>query len=457
MQVATPGKVCGPEGPCTAKICSAAGTCDEVATPGKSCPGKAPCFEGVCSGAGICNQLLKKKGASCQTIGLCGNGVCNSTGGCVDPAWPDPPACMIEQAGVFGECWTGVNDGSGGCKKVAKVGASCGCWVSPCSIGTCQADGSCLQKPNKPVGSACSSACVAGGTCDAAGLCAGPVAMAAACTPYADSDWSPVIYDCASYSCKPDGTCAASPKPAGSPCAPGYAYVSKPGLASCDSWNSCDGKGRCVAMTSQWFNDCAGGDPCSSSLKCVLGQCLTRGQDPDGAPCTKGCFSGTCTAGMCGMPGDLDDAMCGTDDVCLTNHCCGPLGVPSLTGSIDECTDTETGSCLSKNHTGNPCGDSADPCTVGTCLQEGFCHSGKVYFSEKCSSSDPCDDHYCHNGQCISDTQSGPKIVGGCDDGNPCTSDYAWGNCLCYHDSASTDGYYCAQGGHCLKGNCVPD
>jgi hypothetical protein len=409
----------------------------------------------VCDAAKVCTQV-PKPGASCQTIGLCGNGVCNSTGGCVDPAWPDPPACMTEQAGVFGECWTGVNDGSGGCKKIAKVGASCGCWVSPCSIGTCQADGSCLQKPSKPVGSACSSACVATGTCSEAGLCVGKVADGATCTPYADSDTTPVQADCASYACQADGRCAASPKPAGIWCNPGYTYVSKPGMAGCDYSNYCDGKGKCVASSGTSGGSCPSGDPCAAATECVAGQCLTKGQVPDGAPCNMGCFSGTCTAGACGLPGERHAEKCGTDTVCLTNECCGPFGSPGLTGSISWCSGLPTGSCWKETHLGEPCFGGPHDCYIGTCLQNGWCHGHKAPGGKKCGSSDSCDDRECFGEQCVSPVQLG-YVTPNCDDGNPCTSDYAWDKCFCDHTSSMTEGWSCAPGAHCTKGNCVPD
>jgi hypothetical protein len=455
VQVATPGKVCGPEGPCTAKICSAAGTCDEVATPGKSCPGKSTCFAGVCDAAKVCTQV-PKPGASCQTIGLCGNGVCNSTGGCVDPAWPDPPACMTEQAGVFSECWTGVNDGSGGCKKVAKVGASCGCWVSPCSIGTCQADGSCLQKPSKPVGSACSSACVATGTCSEAGLCVGKVADGATCTPYADSDTTPVQFDCASYACQADGRCAASPKLAGSKCEPGYAYVSKPGMAACNYSNSCDGKGRCVALSgTSGGGFCPSADPCAAATECVAGQCLTKGQVADGTPCAMGCFSGTCTAGACGLPGDLHSEKCILDEDCATSDCCGPFGLPQLTGSIGMCSTAPTGKCwhFSKSIY---CGSNDSECIIGVCGADLKCYFKNAALGTDCGIGGPCDDHFCHNGTCVNGADPGYNDWD-CDDGNPCTWEQAIDKCSCKFTGEYTEGWSCAPGAHCAKGNCVPD
>ncbi len=455
----TPGKTCGQDTPCASQICDASGACKAVPKTGKSCPAAGPCFTAQCSASGQCVQTANV-GAACETAGLCSNGVCNAQGACVDPAFPNPPACLAEQSSILSECWTGVPDSAGKCQKVAKVGASCGCSVSPCSIGTCQTDGSCLMKPSKPAGTPCSSKCVKNGICTSSGHCSGPVAPDALCDP---DDLGAVDAHkyCMKHQCQPTGDCVAVPQPAGTSCSKANETAYKAGQNSCGVYSVCDGQGRCTTTSKvQEGKNCDYNQPCSQSRVCQGGYCISIGPKPDGTACKDGCASGICVGGVCSGH-QPDEASCDDGNSCTEDGCCGATGKWALSLT---CPYQSIGSCSNPVILYKECTVNYGECLKGVCELgwSGVCvgkkqAAGTVCAVDKCGGEFVCNSY----GQCWFGAYSSPAAgKNPCDDGNPCTADSCQ-DCGCSHmpfvDQEGFGKISCPQGGHCLKGNCVPD
>jgi hypothetical protein len=435
----TPGASCGAESECSKLVCDAAGECKSVAKAGASC-GAGPCQSGACSADGQCIQQVKV-GAACQDPDLCGEGVCNVQGQCVSPQYQKKSECHVDTSSVLSECWAGVIDAFGKCTKVARVGASCGCWVSPCSIGTCQADGSCLQKPSKPAGTPCSSDCVADGVCTSAGKCSGTVAVGEWCS---DGEAFKASYGCRNPRCQADGDCAQEFLPAGSYCGDAISVVQPDAQLKCGKLDKCDGQGHCIVKNpAKNGTACSLGDPCSQGRTCFEGHCLGHGNKPDKTPCAFGCLVGACNGGWCEKTGPASDISCDDGNLCTEDACCG-------TNLGSNCWIVAPGECMHKPGT-FLCGDyecsysACDP-YIGQCV-EYYKLYGTPCGADACGTPHTCQVGYCK-------PAFGSML---CNDGNPCTVDYC-GSCGCTHTpDASAEGQTCAQGGHCLKGNCVPD
>ncbi len=436
-----PGKICGPGSFCTNQVCDAAGVCQVVAKLSADCP-SASCYAQECSAEGICTQKLKV-GAACSGPGLCGAGVCTAQGQCVDPLYPKPPACSLPLPTGPSECWTSAVDAQGKCTKVAKVGAACGCSISPCSQGTCQADGSCQLKPSKPPGAPCSSSCVKDGVCTSSGHCSGATEVGKSCEV---SNLSPLAASCTQGKCQESGDCTAEFAPAGISCAAAAVSAFGPGQMTCGKVATCDGKGTCVvANPAPAGTPCGGAGPCSPPGTCKDGYCLSQTPTLDGKPCTEGCAAGHCAGGVCTpkqSSGQLcDDGNACTEDVCCSANSCGsPV-----------CCGVAAGTCTHIIDAGKICFD--DGCTTGMCdTTTGQCAVKSFVTGKPCGTNSCGDKLVCIMFDCL--PASGAIS---CQDDNPCTVDYC-GSCGCTHaPDAYLEGQPCAQGGHCLKGNCVPD
>jgi hypothetical protein len=193
------------------------------------------------------------------------------------------------------------------------------------------------------------------------------------------------------------------------------------------------------------------------------------GNKADGKPCEMGCFLGVCDAGVCGGPGKANAQHCndgkgGNIDVCCVNGAAisstGKLQYP--TQGSEWCTYLPSAECIQV-----PVSQSV------TCVSEGCYVSTYSPETDSCvtgwpAPGTPCGKDACGqtfscskaNGGCVSDAYGNglsiyPSYSAPCDDDNTCTSDWCGGFGCCR--KPTSEGQPCAQGGHCLKGNCVPD
>ncbi len=309
---------------------------------------------------------------------------------------------------------------------------------------------------------------------------------------------------CYLVSCE-DDLCVAVPQRSGVSCEPrgqednpciagtcdgdGLCKVEKFSNTPCDDFDPCTlsdvcEEGRCQGVPIV----CADGNPCTGD-DCHQGAC-TFVPEPDGTacddndPCTSGekCAKAVCGGGRSTCP-CLVDSDCRDDgDLCNgvpecvsqddgTRACAiDPETIKRCdTSGDDACNQTacepETGQCVERPRTAEPC-DDGDPCTYrDTCAEDGACTGQDL----DCNDDDPCTDDVCAAGECVSVPNAAPcndddpcttgdLCVGGkcmgspnmCDDGNPCTED----TCLdgqCQHDA--TPNAPCDDGSPCTTGD----
>jgi hypothetical protein len=100
--------------------------------------------------------------------------------------------------------------------------------------------------------------------------------------------------------------------------------------------------GACVDILTNRYHCGACNDPCKGDELCIVGRCggcgnglcaASEGENPCSCPLDCGPCSGCCLAGLC-YPGQTADAcgegsgecsVCGTDERCISNRCCGDL------------------------------------------------------------------------------------------------------------------------------------
>ena len=432
----TPGKECGAQGPCGGKVCDATGQCKETIKEGPCDLG--PCINATCGADGKCSAQGIKVGATCKDSALCGEGVCNAQGQCVSPAYPKASECHVSTSSVLGECWAGVVSASGACTKVARVGAACGCWVSPCSTGTCQTDGTCLLKPSKPAGTPCSSDCVTDGVCTSAGKCSGKALVGKICN---DAEVLKTSYRCRTPRCQEDGNCAQEFVKAGISCQDLYPWMQK----GCGQLDKCDGQGHCIVKDPALDGTaCGTGDTqCSDGGTCFEGHCLSTGSKPNTTICSMGCASGHCEEGWCKTKWANANLSCSDGKYCTKDTCC----IDAFSDGY--CIGENPGTCI---HTIDKLTCFEGLCWVGMCDQPtGQCISKNI--SGPSCGEDACGFEYkCFAGGCVQTTTNDK-----CYDWNPCTLDKCT-DCGCsYAPDPAAEGTTCTKGGHCSKGNCVPD
>ncbi|MCO4764338.1 MAG: hypothetical protein KC502_22700 [Myxococcales bacterium] len=249
---------------------------------------------------------------------------------------------------------------------------------------------------------------------------------------------------CLVATCGNDGTCAAEPAKAGTPCDDGDWCTSKDacsngkcvgGKLTCDDGHactddSCDEDEGCLYINNA--SSCDDGDKCTEKDRCKDGQCAAGGplKCVDDDPCTddtcdkdKGCLHMSNTAPC------SDDKVCTTKDMCVGGKCVG--------GAMQVCNDD-------------------NPCTEGACNEPDNGGKGGCVALAKaatCSDNNVCTtDDTCQNGKCTPGTKSK------CDDGNPCTTESCEKGKGCQFTNnveKCSDGSVCTQGDVCKDGKCA--
>jgi hypothetical protein len=207
-------------------------------------------------------------------------------------------------------------------------------------------------------------------------------------------------------------------------------------LLPCDDGNgctedSCDPKKGCQ-FKSQDATPCNADDnPCTSSDKCVAGEC----QPGKIKPCNSGdfCVKGKCSisTGKCAYT-PLVAVPCNDGNACTSQEVCKN---ESCTGKPTDCDD--------KNACTN---DKCDP--VKGCLHAAA--AGACDDSDKCSNKDTCTD-----GKCVGIAFNATTT---CDDGNGCTLDKCVADKGCVNvtltGSSCDDGISCTTNDKCAAGKC---
>jgi hypothetical protein len=246
----------------------------------------------------------------------------------------------------------------------------------------------------------------------------------------------------------------------------------------CDDGNPCtddlcDGQGGCTAK----FNSapCDDGDPCTVADSCAQGTCAGYAVDcncQDDEDCAVLEDGDLCNGTLVCDTGSLPFQCAVAPETVVV--CPQPQGAASIC-SKSVCTP-ENGQCgLVPDHEGFAC-DDGDPCTIGDACQAGACVAG---VAAGCEDANPCTTDYCvpktgciHQenalpcndgdsctvgdlcaaGQC----KGGPALS--CDDGNPCTLDGCDPGKGCTHAPQAgecDDGNGCTTGDYCKAGKCV--
>jgi len=301
------------------------------------------------------------------------------------------------------------------------VDETCGQWGCDLSSGACRTDPcvgvSCIAPPQR----SCIDPATSRGY-NPAGHCAG-----------GQCSYDPIDQACADWGCDPQtGACR------GDPCV-GLSCTTPPPRACLDSTTSraFNPGGHCSGGSCQYDpvdESCAFGcDPQSNA--CKPDPCL-------GISCNRPpneCFqaSGTCQLGACNYP--LADGLeCTDGDPCTTGDRCQS---GSCRGTRKTCEAPPDPSCL--NPTTMRRWEAVGTCggAIGACSYQHwdtFCDFG------------------CQAGACLGD-----PCAGGCDDGNPCTTDTCVRPQGCVHTANS--GAACPSGssecprGHCSGTRCLPD
>ena len=490
---------CGDGNPCTLDLCEAATGCVHVAT-AAPCDDGAGCTEGdTCQGgacvpetAKACNDGNACTIDSCSGLaGVCGHAAgagpcsdgnpCTLADACTATACRGTPLtcndgnpCTQDACGAAGACIAlangdPCNDGNActthdACKaKVCAPGLPVDCGDGePCTVDSCQADGSCAHvaqlgpcddanpcTPNdacqggKCVGATNACNCKGDGDCakfedgDACNgtlVCSGTKCTLDPTTVVA----CPTSDGCMVASCAfATGKCAATPAPDGGPCSDGKL---------CTNGDKCKG-GVCLGVAAV----CSDGDPCTADSCAADAGCVHSATDA--APCDDGswCTVGeVCAAGIC----------VGANVVCDDGNTCTADGCAAASGCV---TAAVAGAC----DDGNPC-TANDKCAGGVCVAGGpaLCNDGEACTLDGCSPKlgctaqpmvpgAPCSDgSACTSGEVCGPTATcGGGVAKTCIDGKPCTLDLcAVGSGACSFPEAPT-GTACDDGNPCT----VPD
>lgn len=339
---------------------------------------------------------------------------------------------------------------------------------NPCTIDTCNTDGTCknLVPPDAACedGDACTAQdkcidgkCVGGGkldcddqngctvdSCDIAKGCIHAKAgLGAACA----DDGNP----CTADTCDAAGACIHTTQ-AGI-CVIAGACVAAGSTDPTDPCKVCNPLQNKSAYVLQNGLACDDSNPCTVADKCSAGTCAGKAMDCSGKDGP--CIQGVCSQGACIVApkvGNCDDGNACTDqDICQEGAC---LGKPkSCSGFDGACTVgvCESGSCKSAPKPSS-C-DDGNPCTVEDSCATGACKGTPMDCSSLNSS---CGKGVCQGGQCISQAANNG---GACSDGNSCTTGDFCSNGQCtgqakdcsYLNNACGPGV--CSGGQCLQSN----
>ncbi len=454
--------------------------CGSACGAGKTCPSGYSCKE-VATTEGIAVKQCMKDGGLCECSptaielklstpcshaneqGLCeGIRVCGPDGlSACDAKIPSEEVCN----GLDEDCDGEVDE------STCDDGNSC-------TTDGCDAQKGCIHQPDS--GGACDdgNSCTLGDTCQN-GVCSGETVEC--------SDGNPCTDDVCDglTGCKfPDhsGSCDD-----GDPCTFGdvcQAGKCKPGLVlACDDGNpctqdSCDAVKGCLHAPLE--GACDDGNPCTTGDKCTEGQCgsaMPVTCDDDN-PCTTDWCDQALGCQFTPNTSPCDDGdLCTLGDVCSQGEC-----VPGLALDCDDsnpCTKDSCNPLVGCKHTNNsdPC-DDKDPCTLtdkcvgGACVGTGAmgCDDGNPCTTDYCDpmagcnhavSAGGCDDgNPCTFGDvCQAGTCTPGKPVA-CDDANPCTDDSCDAKTGCTHKANSKpcdDLNECTSDDHCAGGQCVSD
>ena len=440
---------CDDGNPCTDDACHD-GRCDHVGNSaqcddGDPCTGDDTCANGSCHGAPLDGGTCSDSNA-CTINDTCHAGICagaprtcNDGNACTDDSCDPATGCVFRPRAHPCDDGNPCTDDS--CDPVK------GCLFTNNNTRSCD-DGNLCTVNDRCVAGACVPGtprnCVDGNPC-----------TDDSCQPLVGCVFTPNTAPCDDHRvCTIDdrcshGSCAGTPT-FGTPCDDGNrctvgdtcaGTTCGPGAPlDCDDHNVCTADSCSPTLGCQ--HSSAPADQCHDGNLCTIDGCdpvvgCTYTAIPEGGACDDGdlCTSGeTCHGGTCrgGAPVDCDD-----HNVCTSDACFSWLGCvhdPSPGQGCDDgnpCTvdgcDPALG-CVFVPAVGLPCNDFFS-CTVDDrCNQDGFCEGHSV-----------------------------------CDDGNPCTDDYADenGNCACSHFPGNdggecTDGNACTSGDACAGGSCQP-
>jgi hypothetical protein len=359
----------------------------------------------TCDSSGTCVTSLLGLGSICSSGTQCASGICSNSGHCCSTACSSP--CQT--------CSTGT------CSNRAN-GANAACPSVDCSLVVYGWTGTQCVSYSGTLGGAClSGACDASPTrCNAQPLSTagrpycGSIGCFRSCPQYADtSSYSTVAQVCfqsgqngcsSGFFCETTGTCVSSLLSNGQPCIDS---------TQCQS-GICSLSGHCCSSS------------CSSQCTtCSSGTCLTA---PDGpfAPCPStncdvfvsgwsgntcakftGTVGGACQGGACVAPSYLrcssstttSRPSCGSASCQSSCPAGGATGAFSTVSSVCLTSGQSCGTNLACDSTGTCLTTllaNAQPCTLGTQCQSGFCSSSGHCCSSACSGT--CET--CSTGTC---------------------------------------------------------
>jgi hypothetical protein len=337
---------------------------------------------------------------------------------------------------------------------------------NPCTIDTCNSDGSCKNEvpPDASCndGDACTSQdkcidgkCVGGGkldcddgnacTTDACDVVKGCITTKIPAGGACADDGNP----CTSDTCDAAGVCKHSTQTG--ICVINGQCVAAGTIDPSDPCKVCNPLQSKTAFVLQNGLSCDDGDACTVADKCTAGKCLGKAMDcsAQNGPCTQGvCSQGACITAP--KPGPCDDGnLCTSGDTCVAGVC---TGTPKSCSGFDSACKVgvcEAGVCTAKPKAGS-CSDG-NPCTVeDACDGNGGCKGVPM----DCSALDgPCGKGMCQSGQCIAQSSNSGGL---CDDGNPCTTGdtCSFGQCVGKAKDCSYLNNACGPG-ICAGGQCT--
>lgn len=373
----------------------------------------------------------------CEDGNPCTIGTCNTDGSCKQVTPPD------------GSC-----DDGNACTQLDKCidGKCIGADVmtcddkNPCTTDSCDIAKGCVHvsKDNAPCtddGNACTT-----DVCQV-GKCAHIFEAGKPCPDDGDS--------CTSDLCDAVGTCKHSLD--SGICSIGGVCVQAGAIDPSDPCKVCNPVQSKSTFVSQNGLVCDDGDACTVLDKCNFGACKGKAMDcsANNSVCGIGiCVNGQCSAKAKDMGLCDDGDACTSNDSCVAGFCKGtPKDCTYLDGKCNS-GSCQNGQCQSQAKVG-AC-DDGDPCTVGDSCAGGACKGTQ----KDCSGlNSVCGGGICQGGQCVATPINNG---GGCNDGNGCTDNDHCQNGQCSGSlkdcSALNDacGIAVCNNGQCIKGASGP-